>query len=195
MNDFYFEINPSENKIVNFPVELDINWKNISGILFLSKEELYDLTWAGYPNVGFVKISKENNEIIKNLSYDPSILNSVKLICRNIVTKNCSDYETSPILIDNSFSIQLTEKNKLQILMKYNECISNRDLKFNWKTLSGFVEFDSEKFINLYNKLQSYIQKLLDIEYNLYMEIEKCNNMIELLDLDFTINFSCEINL
>lgn len=195
MSDFYFEINPSENKIINFPVELDINWKNISGILFLSKEELYDLEWAGYPNIGFVKINKENKNIIKDLSYDPNILNATKLIYRNLVTKNCSEYEIFPILVNNSFSIQLTERNKLQILMKYNECLLNRDLKFNWKTLSGFVELDSEKFINLYSKVQIYIQKLLDIECDLYVKIEKCECMEELLDLDLSINFVSEIKL
>lgn len=195
MSDFYFEINPAENKIVNFPVELDINWKNISGIIFLSKEELYDLSWAGYSNTGFVKISNENKDIIKNLSYDSNILNISKLTYRSIVTKNCSEKEISPILINNSFSIQLTEKNKLQMLMKYNECILNADLKFNWKTLSGFVELDSKKFINLYNKVQDYIQKLLDIECHLYQKIENCKSIVELLDLDLTIDYICEIEL
>ncbi len=195
MNDVYFEINPSENKILNFPVELDINWRNISGIIFLSNEELYDLSWAGYSNIGFVKISKENKNIIKNLSYDSDILNKSKLIYRNIVTKNCFEKETSPILVDNSFSIQLTEKNKLQILMKYNECIINDNLKFNWKTLSGFVELDSKKFINLYSKVQNYIQKLVDIEYHLYEKIENCKSILELLDLDLTVDCVSEITL
>lgn len=195
MNDVYFEINPSENKVIDFPVELDINWRNISGIIFLSKEELYDLSWAGYSNIGFIKICKENKNIIKNLSYDSNILDKSKLVYRNIVTKNCLEKEISPILINNSFSIQLTEKNKLQILMKYNQCISNSDLKFNWKTLSGFVELDSKKFIDLYNELQNYIQKLVDIEFLLYEKIENCKSISELLDLDLTVDYVPQITL
>lgn len=195
MSDFYFEINPSENKIINFPVELDINWNNISGITFLSKEELYDLSWAGYENIGFVKLSKENKNIIENFLYDSDILDKSKLKYRLIVTKNCSEKEMSPIMVDDWFSIQLTEKNKLRFLMKYNECILNRNLKFNWKTLSGFVELNSEKFISLYDKIQIYIQKLIDIEYELYEKIENCKTISELLDMDLTIDFIPEIKL
>lgn len=195
MIDYYFEINPSEKKILNFPVELDINWKNISGILFLSKEELYDLSWAGYPNIGFIKISKENKDIIKDFKYDSDILDKSKLIYKNILEKNCHEKEVSPILVNDHFSIQLTEKNKLKILMKYNECILNDNLKFNWKTLTGFVELDSKKFISLYNEVQNYIQKILDIEYDLCEKIKNCKSIVELLNLDLTVDFISEITL
>lgn len=61
-----------------------------------------------------------------------------------------------PVLVDNKFSIQLTEKFKLHMLMKYNECILDKDLKFNWKTIGGYVEFTSEEFLKLYKNSTTY---------------------------------------
>lgn len=195
MEDLYFEINPKQNKILKAPKELELNWKNISGIIFLNKDDLYDLSWAGYPKSGFVKLSKENIDIIENLDYDTNILNVTKAKYKNIVSDNRYEKEMQTLLVDDSFSIQLTDKFKLHMLMKYNECISNKDLKFNWKTIGGPVEFNSEMFLKLYFVLQKYIQNLFDLEINLHEKIEDCKDIKSILDLDLTITCSDKIKL
>lgn len=195
MNDLYFEINPKEKKILSPPQELDINWKNISGILFLSKDELYDLSWAGYPEIGFVKIDKENIDLIKNLTYDDYIFNISKSKCNAAVSQNRYEKEIQTLLVDNEFSIQLSEKFKLNMLMKYNECIANSNLSFHWKTISGFVEFDSKKFLKLYKIIQQYTQSLFDLERDLYKKIEDCQDIKSLIELDLSINCDSKIEL
>lgn len=195
MEDLYFEIDPNEGKILGQPINLDINWNNISGIIFLTKDELYDLSWTGHSNLGFIKICSENKDSIKKLKYDNNVLNSVKSKYKDIVSKYRLEKELNPILIDDSFSIQLTEKFKLNVLMKYNECLLDNNLIFNWKTLSGFVEFDSKKFLNLYKKIQIYIQNLFDLEYNLHKKIEECETIENLLDLNLKIDYNSVILL
>ena len=195
MDDLYFEINPNESKILGPPINLDINWNNITGIVFLTKEELYDLSWAGYSNIGFVKICNDNKNTIKSLYYDSIILNSVKSKWKDKVSENRKEIELIPLEINGSFSIQLTERCKLSIIMKYYECLMNENLKFNWKTLSGFFEFDSKMFLNLYSKIQNHIQNLFELEYKIHKEIEECENIASLIDLDLDIIYNNKILL
>jgi hypothetical protein len=195
MDDLYFEINPNESKILGPPINLDINWNNITGIVFLTKEELYDLSWAGYSNIGFVKICNDNKNTIKSLYYDSIILTSVKSKWKDKVSENRKKIELIPLEINNSFSIQLTERCKLSIMMKYNECLLNQNLKFNWKTLSGFFEFDSKMFLDLYSKIQNYIQNLFELEYKIHKEIEECESIASLIDLDLEIIYNNKILL
>jgi hypothetical protein len=195
MDDFYFEINPNESKIIGPPINLDVNWGNISGIIFLTKEEIYDLSWAGHPNFGFIKISKENKSSIKKLYYDNTILNSLKAKWKDKVSYSRNEKEIIPLEIDNSFSIQLTERCKLSMVMKYNECLMNDNYKFNWKTLSGFIEFDSKMFLDLYSKIQNYIQNLFELEYKIHKEIEECESIASLIDLDLEIIYNNKILL
>lgn len=195
MIDLYFEINPKQNKIISSPKELQTNWKNISGITYLSKKELYDLSWAGYDNFGFVKICADNYDILKKLKYETSIFLVTKSKYKDIVSDNRRDQELNPLLVDNRFSVQLTDKFKLHLLMKYNECILDSNLKFNWKTISGPVEFTSEKFLIFYKKIQKYIQKLYDIEMELHKKIDAVENMKDLLKLDLKIQCSEKIKL
>lgn len=189
MNDLYFEINPTLEKIISSPIELDINWSNISGIIFLSSDELYDLSWAGHPNFGFVKVCTDNIELLKRFTFTSDILNYTKIKYKNIISEICQENESNPVIIDNLYSVQLTEKNKLDIIMKYNECLLNENLEFNWKTTSGFMKFNSKMFINLYKKIQIHKQKLIDLEYELHTKVENCNNIEDLLRLDIEKNY------
>jgi CII-binding regulator of phage lambda lysogenization HflD len=79
--------------------------------------------------------------------------------------------------------------------MKYHECLGNENLKFNWKTLSGFFEFDSKMFLNLYAKIQNYIQNLFELEYKIHKKIEECENISNLMDLDLEILYDNKILL
>ena len=195
MINLYFEINPKQSKIISSPKELQTNWKNISGIIYLSKDELYDLSWAGYDNLGFIKLCSENYETLKKLKYDNSIFLLTKSKYKDIVSNNRQEQELKPLLIYNQFSVKLTDKFKLHLLMKYNECSLDKSLKFNWKTISGPVEFTSEKFLIFYKKIQKYIQKLYDVEMELYKKIDSVENMKNLLKLDLEIFCSNKIKL
>lgn len=195
MNDLYFKINPNESKILGSPTTLDTNWNNISGITFLSKDELYDLSWAGYNGIGFIKICSENKDTITNLNYNNDCFNLIKTHFKGIVSKNRYEIETSPIEVNESYYIQLTDRCKLSMIMKYNECLLDKNLIFRWKTLNGFKEFNSEEFLNLFNKIQKHTQNLFELEYEICKKIYNCENITSLLELDLNISFENKITL
>lgn len=195
MENLYLEINPTKNEVSGPPIELDVNWNNIGGIIFLSDDELYDLSWAGHENVGFIKLCNENKDRIMQLDYYPPILNALKVKYKEILHNYYLVKENSPIIINEKFSLQLTEKNKLDLIMKYHECLNDLNLIFKWKTVSGFVELTSEEFINLYLKIQKYIQSLRDLEYSIYNQIDECKNIVDFLNLNVEFNFDNKIIL
>jgi len=195
MDDFFFVINPIENKIINAPQKMGINWKNICTIRSLSTEELYDLSWAGHEGVGFVKACGENKDIIQNLNCDPDILILVKNTYKKIISEKRKEKESFPILVEGKFLIQLTEKCKLHMLMKYIECISNEDLSFNWKSNTGPIKFTAIKFILLYKKIQSHIQNLFDKEIEIHNQIDECQDIKSLMNVELDINCNFKIEL
>ncbi len=195
MSDLYFEINPTKIEIIDGPKELEINWRNISGIYYLNPEELYDLSWAGYKDVGFIKISKENIDILSKYSIKPDLLTVIKSRFKQIVSTNKQNFEFQPLNINNEYSIQLTEKYKLLLMMKYLECCNNSNHKFQLLTLSGPVKFESKSYINFYNKIQNYIQRLIDVEIFLHKKIENSSNIKEILNAKLDINYKTLIKL
>lgn len=184
MSNFYFEVNPTKKQILSEPKILGTNWKTISGILYLTKDELYDLSWAGYPDFGFIKISNENKDILKNFNCDLNTFSDIKLKYKEIVSNNRNEQELHPLTIDNRFSIQLTDKCKLHLTMKCNECLFRKNFRFNWKTSSGCIDFTSENFLFLYRKIQIHIQTLFDLEIDLHRKIDACTNVESLFDLN-----------
>lgn len=195
LDNLYFEINPKTNTIKSRPKQLNHNWKNISGLLYLSESKIYDLSWAGYEEDGFIKITKENAERLEDFKSDFNALDSLKIIFKQQVSYNRSIKDSGVITVDNKYSIQLTDKCKTSLSMKYLECITVKDLKINWKTLSGFVEFNADEFKILFLKIQKYIQNLFDIEKSIHLKIENSKTFKELLDIDIEINEGGEILL
>lgn len=181
-NNLYFKINPKTKKILAHPQKLEENWRNISGLPYLSKSELYDLSWAGYKNEGFIHI--EDEEELNQLTCDNEILNQIKIYYRNYVSELRYRKESEVICIDDYFYIQLNDRCKLLLTMKYLECSSNKDLNFRWKTIKGSIEFNSSKFINLYHKIQVHIQNLFEEELELQEKINQCEDINELLNLN-----------
>lgn len=179
--DLYFEINPKEKKISSAPEKLEINWKNISGIVYLNEDELYDLSWAGYPENGFLKFSKENEKKLKKFDCDSILFNRIKSQFKDQVSSLRYEIECSGININNRYEISTDDRSKTLILMKYLECNSNNDLNFKWKSKSGFIDFTSSEFLKLVIEMQKFIQNLFDLEFNLYNEIERCNDILDIL--------------
>lgn len=184
MNDLYLEINPVCKKIIGYPKKLEVNWNNIGGLCYLEDEKLFDLSWAGYPENGFVKFSKNKKFTINNLTFDDSILSSIKTKLKTYICEIRYLSECNGVLVNNQYYMDTDDRSKLHMLMKYNECILNENLNFNWKTKSGYMKFTSEDFIRLYNKIQTYIQKCFDLEFDLYNKIDNCDTIVKLLSLD-----------
>lgn len=188
INDLYFQINPKTKKIVSEPKELDYNWKNISGLIYLSEDKIYDLSWAGYDEDGFIKINKNNCRTLEFFDSSCKSLDKLKNTFKKFVSEDRYSKETGVITINKKYSIQLSERCKLSITMKYLECLNDEDLEITWKTLSGYIKMDSNKFKLLFLKIQKYIQTLFDEEKKIYEAIDSTKTFSELLDIDLKVS-------
>lgn len=193
--NLYFEIDPKKEEILSPAKQIETNWRNISGLIYLPDEKLYDLSWAGYENCGFLKLSKDNSEKIERFQSNFDVLNFVKSLCKDLTSSNRYNKECGIINIDGKYSLQLTDRCKLLITMKYLECIYTKDLTFEWKTISGYVNFKSSDFIKLYMAIQKYVQTLYDEEKNIMEKIDSCKNISNLLNIDLDLNSSNNIAL
>jgi hypothetical protein len=183
-NDLYFKINPKERKILDSPKPLELNWNNIGGLPFLSEEQLLDLSWAGYDGVGFIKYDIDNKNSLRCYSCDEKILLSIKWELIKKLSEDRYNYECGGVIINNQYKISTDDRSKLLLQIKYSECLDDDNLIFNWKTSSGFVEFTSDKFINLYKKIRLFYQKCFDIEFQYNNQINSCNEFVNLLYLN-----------
>ena len=75
MKNFYVLVDTQQKIVLDLIQELPENWRNIAGLTGLSDEEIRDLKWAGWDNLGWINIrsfemfdyesSPENLEINK----------------------------------------------------------------------------------------------------------------------------------
>lgn len=183
-NSLYVEIDLESKKIINFPKELDINWKNISGLCYLSDSELFDLSWAGYPQTGFIKYCPENIEKIKLFSIDNDIFLQIKDTLKQHLSEIRYQYETNGVIIDNRYQLSTTDRSKILMQGKYLECINDESLSFKWKSQSGVVDLSSKEFIKIFNQIQIFIQKTFEVEITYIEKINSCDNIIDLFSID-----------
>lgn len=195
MEDLYFEVNPKRKYILHPPKKLDINWNSIFGITLLSKEELQDLSWAGYENIGFIKLSKENAEELDRYKSNYDVIDYVRTIFKREASQNRSFKENSFIVLNNKTMVQLSSDFKLSLLMKYIECKEDENLLVNWKTVHGYIELSSKNIIDLFKNTQKYIQKLYDIEKMLYEKIDSCTSISELFECDLQVELDNNFNI
>lgn len=194
MNNLYFEINPIKKHILKPPKELETSWRNISGLVYLEEDKLYDLSWAGHEGIGFLKICKENAKQLQNFKSVFNALDSLKVVARRELSKNRYEKEVGIIILNDFYKIQLTEEYKLSLVMKYLECLES-DFEFDWKTISGYFKFNSNNFKIFYKKIQEYTQKLFDIEKNILEQINAAGTIEELLNINLEINYDNSIRL
>lgn len=193
LDDLYFEINPKEKKILSIPKELENNWKTICGLRYLSQDELFDFSWVGYYEEGFLKFCKENEEKLKQFTVDATLFNSIKCHLKDIVSSLRYEIECSGVIVDNRYEISTDDRSKTMIQLKYLECISNDTLNFKWKTKSGFVDFTSADFIKMTNQVQKFFQNLFNIEFDICNKIEESKSILDLLSI-FTDEISWTSN-
>jgi hypothetical protein len=191
MNDLYFEVDPKRKEILAPPRQLELNWNNIGGLLFLDDNKLSDLSWAGYENSGFIKFTKENKDTLRCYSCGDKIIDQIKTELIKKLSEIRYNYECGGVIVNNSYMLNTDDRSKLLMQMKYLECKYNPNLMFKWKTTSGFIEFSSNDFVIIFEKIWDFIQECFDMEKKISSRISKCDKFIDLLYIDLnSINWN-----
>jgi len=140
----YAELN--NNIIVKIWTDLPSSWKNISGFDQLSNNQIYDLSWAGYPEYSFLPI--EASEYPQNLK------------CCNIITGPIYTLNEITQTVQQSWNIDPKPDSDC-----WNCIRSQRNVKLrlcDWTQLPDSPLSPSEKL-----EYQNYRQALRDITLQL----------------------------
>ena len=183
-NNLYVEIDPKNQIILSCPKELELNWNNIGGLSFLSDDQLYDLSWAGYENSGFIKFDKENRNALRCFTCEPSLIEQIKSELKLKLSEIRYNYECSGVIVNDEYTLNTNDRSKILMQIKYLECKECDDLNFIWKTSSGKVEFTSSTFIKVFKKIREFIQKSFDLEVTICNNIDNCNDIISLVSIN-----------
>jgi hypothetical protein len=175
LNNFYILVDTEKKIVIDKIQKLPQNWKNIAGLPGLSDEELHDLTWAGYSNLGWINIrSKE----IKEYSSSQENLELNKNEFKSLITQLRKEKQSESIEYQGA-------KVKSNITTLYSLFLLQHKEKINYKCINGYHTFSSLQIKELYAIIESNIQKWFDWEMNVYSQIDKCQSISDFVTVNY----------
>jgi len=175
LNNFYVLVDTRDKIVIDKIQKLPENWKNIAGLPGLSDKKICNLTWAGWDNLGWINIHSEK---IKDYGYSPENLelnkNAFKVLISEIRKEqqsNTIEYQGAKIKSNTNTLFSLfTLQGKQQV---------------NFKCINGYYTFTSEQLKELYDIMESTMQKWFDWEMNVYSQIDACQSISDFLNIDY----------
>lgn len=180
-NDYYVLVDYNLNQIIDHVKQLPENWINISGLPNYSDERLEDLTWAGHPTLGWIKISSQK---LSDFTYTDEWLEINKNNLKASISEKRSNAQ-SEVLNYNGNLIIANEKNKTNLLIK--KSISSES--FYWKFINSHQLLSVEEVGTLLDLLDNYTQECYNEEARLYSMIDAISNLEDLISIELYPNW------
>jgi hypothetical protein len=176
LNNFYILVDTEKKIVIDKIQKLSQNWKNIAGLPGLSDEELRDLKWAGHSNLGWINIrSKE----IKEYSSSQENLELNKNEFKSLITQLRKEKQSETIEYQGA-------KLKSDTNTLYSLFLLHKKKEVNYKCIDGYHTFTSSQICELYDIIDTNIQKWFDWEMNVYSQIDVCKNISDFLNVNFS---------
>ena len=166
LNDFYVLVDTENKEIIDKFQKLPKNWKNISGLPGLSDEELEDLKWAGHHNLGWISLKSSK---IKEFKMSQENLELNKNTLKDLVSQKRKEEQNIPIKYRKS-KIKTDIKTRYSLFLLKN---SNQK-EINFKCINGYFTFSQEEISEIFNLIESKIQKCFNEEMKIYQKIDSC---------------------
>lgn len=187
MNNLYVLTDISNKVLLSFIQELPENWNNISGLNRLSNSELAKLSWAGWPDMGWLPIT---STILPKCTYPEEWISECKGGLKRTLSATRWKKETSDVYVTvngNEHMFSINERSKTSLLSLNMSAVSNSALTTNFKFNDGQYEtLTSEQVIELYQKISNYVQGCFDAEKTFSDSIDACTTSVELLKLKYS---------
>jgi hypothetical protein len=177
LNNFYVLVDTETKLVIDKIQKLPENWKNIAGLPGLTDKELCDLKWAGQNNFGWINI---HSELIKEYKSSKENLELNKNTFKDLITSLRKERQESPIQYEGA---RIKPDNKTLyalFLLKDKPTV-------NFKCLNGYYTFNSEQIKELYDIIDSNIQKYFDIEMSIYQQIEVCESISDFFNVNYDL--------
>lgn len=180
MNDYYVLVDYELNKIINVLNPIQDNWNNISGLRNYTDKELKNLSWAGHPNLGWLKITSPD---ISNFTCDEDWLDISKNNLKKIV-KDKKEFALGEELSFNEKRIKADEKTKTELSLKLLTIEENNTV--SWKFINEFHQVTKKDILDMLKFIVNYTQQCYDEEMRLYEEIDSILTIADFSTLDLT---------
>lgn len=173
--NFYVLVDTENKSILDKIQKLPENWRNIAGLPGLSDKELCNLTWAGWSNLGWINIHSEE---IKKYNHSPENLELNKNTFKVLITEIRKEQQLSLIEYKGA-KIQPSTKTLHSLFF-----LQSKE-KVNFKCINGYHTFISDELKELYDIIESHVQKWFDWEMNVYLQIDLCQNVSDFLNVNY----------
>jgi len=175
IDDFYILVDTEKKLVIDKIQKLPQNWKNIAGLPGLSDEQLRDLKWAGYSNLGWINIRskeiKEDSSSQENLELNKNEFKSLITQFRKEKQSESIEYQGAKLKSDTTTLYSL-------FLLRHKE-------KVNYKCINGYYVFTSLQINELYGIMESNIEKWFDWEMSVYSQIDACQSVFDFLNVNY----------
>jgi predicted transcriptional regulator len=175
LNNFYILVDTEKKIVIDKIQKLPQNWKNISGLPGLSEKELCDLKWAGYYNFGWINIRskqiKKYSSSQENLELNINEFKSLITQLRKEKQSEVINYQGAKIKSDTNTLYSL-------FLVQHKE-------KVNYKCINGYYTFTSCEIKELYDIIETNMQKWFDWEMNVYSQIDECQSISDFINVNY----------
>ena len=181
MKNFYVLVDPQNKIILGKVQELPECWKNISGLPGLSDEELRDLKWAGWDNLGWINISSPE---ISEYESNPDNLEMNKLTFKDLVSEKVNRRKES-LLSYNGLGIPTDQETRLELLILKERAKENPEKTFVMKIRFQYYEFSAEDIANLSNLIEDHNETCNVWEKEVYSQIDSCKSISDFPEVNY----------
>lgn len=178
LNNFYVLVDTEKKIIIDKIQTLPYNWKNITGLPGLSDDEIRDLTWAGHSNLGWINIRASE---INQYSCSVENLELHKHTLKDLISNIRKEKQSESIEYRGA-------KLKSNIKTLYSLFLLQTKESVNYKCINGYYTFTQKQIKELYDIMESHIQKWFDWEMNIYSQIDNCQNISDFLNIKINNN-------
>jgi hypothetical protein len=175
LNDFYVLVDTEQKLVIDKIQKLPENWKNIAGLPGLSDEELCDLKWSGNDRLGWVNIHSEK---IKEYTASLENLELNKNTFKNLITQIRKEKQESSIEYRGA---KIKSDNKTL----YSLYLLRDKSNVNFKCLNGYYTFNSNQIKEIYDIIDTNIQKFYNIEMAIYQQIDSCQSVSDFFNVNY----------
>jgi hypothetical protein len=173
--DFYVLVDTEQKIVIDKIQKLPENWCNIAGLSGLEDEKLKNLKWAGQDHKGWINL--KSPEIV-NYSTSPENLELNKNTFKYLISNIRKEKQSETIEYKGA-------KLKSNTNTLYSLSLLRTKEKVNFKCINGYFTFISFEINELYDIMESHIQKWFDWEMNIYSQIDKCENLCDFLNINY----------
>lgn len=175
---YYTFINKTHKRIDDLVQRLPENWKNVSGLNLFSDEKLFNLEWAGHPDVAWVPLKTFD---FTDYTYDPSWFDISKNNIKADIRRQRKD-RLDEVLTWNgkNFIPDIDTKSGLVFVLQ-----SSSDT-FPWEFIGETVVITKSDAQEIVDFITSYTVGLYYVKEEMNKKIDSCDTISKLQKLDTT---------